>query len=84
MPYGYAKNLQEKQPNRKLRLERFDGGGSSVDTKSVKLEILHFKKFNKHFVFDKDEEGYFKKTQKKLHGRKSDSATCMRKHKKYN
>ena len=36
----------------------------SVDTKDVYLEILHFKKFYKHFVFDKDEEGYVKKTQK--------------------
>ncbi len=36
----------------------------SVDTKDVNLEILHFKQFYKHFVFDKDEEGYVKKTQK--------------------
>ena len=39
-------------------------GGYSVDTKDVNLEILHFKQFYKHFVFDKDEEGYVKKTQK--------------------
>ena len=38
--------------------------GHSVDTKDVNLEILHFKKFYKRFVFDKDEEGYVKKTQK--------------------
>ena len=30
----------------------------------INLEILHFKQFHKHFVFDKDEEGYVKKTQK--------------------
>ncbi|WP_151410325.1 hypothetical protein [Anaerococcus sp. Marseille-P9784] len=39
-------------------------GGYSVDTKDVNIEILHFKQFYKHFVFDKDEEGYVKKTQK--------------------
>ena len=39
-------------------------GDYSVDTKDVNLEILHFKQFYKHFVFDKDEEGYIKKTQK--------------------
>ena len=39
-------------------------GSYSVDTKDVNLEILHFKQFYKHFVFDKDEEGYVKKTQK--------------------
>lgn len=39
-------------------------GDYSVDTKDVNLEILHFKQFYKHFVFDKDEEGYVKKTQK--------------------
>ena len=39
-------------------------GSYSVDTKDVNLEILHFKQFFKHFVFDKDEEGYVKKTQK--------------------
>ena len=39
-------------------------GDSSVDTKDVNIEILHFKQFYKHFVFDKDEEGYVKKTQK--------------------
>ena len=59
-------------------------GSYSVDTKDVNLEILHFKQFYKHFVFEKDEEGYVKKTQKKLHGRKSSFATGMRKHKKYN
>ncbi|AYZ21912.1 hypothetical protein CYJ66_02510 [Gardnerella vaginalis] len=32
----------------------------SVDTKDVNLEILHFKQFYKHFVFEKDEEGYVK------------------------
>ena len=39
-------------------------GSYSVDTKDINLEILHFKQFYKHFVFDKDEEGYVKKTQK--------------------
>jgi len=39
-------------------------GDYSVDTKDVNLEILHFKQFYKHFVFEKDEEGYVKKTQK--------------------
>ena len=39
-------------------------GSNSVDTKDINLEILHFKQFYKHFVFDKDEEGYVKKTQK--------------------
>ena len=39
-------------------------GECSVDTKDINLEILHFKQFYKHFVFDKDEEGYVKKTQK--------------------
>lgn len=39
-------------------------GDYSVDTKDINLEILHFKQFYKHFVFDKDEEGYVKKTQK--------------------
>lgn len=39
-------------------------GGSSVDTKDLNLEILHFKQFYKHFVFEKDEERYVKKTQK--------------------
>ena len=39
-------------------------GSYSVDTKDVNLKILHFKQFYKHFVFDKDEEGYVKKTQK--------------------
>ena len=39
-------------------------GGYSVDTKDVNLEILHFKQFYKHFVFEKDEEGYVKKIQK--------------------
>ena len=39
-------------------------GDYSVDTKDVNLEILHFKQFYKHFVFDKDEEGDVKKTQK--------------------
>ena len=64
---------------------KYDGSGSySVDTKDVNLEILHFKQFYKHFVFGKDEEEYVKKTQKKLHGRKSSFATGMRKHKKYN
>jgi len=32
----------------------------SVDTKDVNLEILHFKQFYKHFIFEKDEEGYVK------------------------
>jgi len=40
------------------------GRDYSVDTKDVNIEILHFKQFYKHFVFDKDEEGYVKKTQK--------------------
>jgi hypothetical protein len=40
-------------------------GSYSVDTKYINLEILHFKQFYKHFVFDKDEEGYVKKTKKK-------------------
>ena len=40
------------------------GWDYSVDTKDVNIEILHFKQFYKHFVFDKDEEGYVKKTQK--------------------
>nr|WP_072514836.1 hypothetical protein [Ndongobacter massiliensis] len=35
-----------------------------VDTKDVNLEILHFKQFCKHFVFEKDEEGFVKKAQK--------------------
>ena len=35
-------------------------GSYSVDTKDINLEILYFKQF----VFDKDEEGYVKKTQK--------------------
>ncbi len=39
-------------------------GVHSVDTKSEIVKILHFKQFYKHFVFDKDEEGYVKKTQK--------------------
>ena len=39
-------------------------GSYSVDTKDVNLEILHFKQFYKYFVFEKDEEGYVKKTQK--------------------
>ena len=39
-------------------------GDCSIDTKDINLEILHFKQFYKHFVFDKDEEGYVKKTQK--------------------
>ena len=39
-------------------------GSYSVDTKDINLEILHFKQFYKHFVFEKDEEGYVKKTQK--------------------
>lgn len=39
-------------------------GDNSVDTKDINLEILHFKQFYKHFVFEKDEEGYVKKTQK--------------------
>ena len=38
--------------------------GCSVDTKDITIEILHFKQFYKHFVFEKDEEGYVKKTQK--------------------
>ncbi|MBS5360603.1 hypothetical protein [Finegoldia magna] len=38
--------------------------GCSVDTKDINIEILHFKQFYKHFVFEKDEEGYVKKTQK--------------------
>ena len=36
----------------------------SADTKDVNLEILHFKQFYNHFIFDKDEEVYVKKTQK--------------------
>ena len=36
----------------------------SVDTKSEIVKILHFKQFYKHYVFDKDEEGYVKKIQK--------------------
>ena len=39
-------------------------GGYCVDTKDVNLEILHFKQFYKHFVFDKGEEGYVKKDSK--------------------
>ena len=39
-------------------------GDYSVDSKDINLEILHFKQFYKHFVFEKDEEGYVKKTQK--------------------
>ena len=39
-------------------------GSYSIDTKDVNLEILHFKQFYRHFVFEKDEEGYVKKTQK--------------------
>lgn len=42
----------------------FSCGDYSVDTKDVNIKILHFKQFYKHFVFDKDEEGYVKKTQK--------------------
>lgn len=44
--------------------------------------VIDFNKSSK-FVFDKDEEGYVKRL-KKLHGRKSSSATGMRKHKKCN
>ena len=56
-------------PNYRRRLEYKFGQwwtswDYSVDTKDVNLEILHFKQFYKHFVFDKDEEGYVKKTQK--------------------
>ena len=36
----------------------------SIYTKEVNLEILHFKQFYKHFVFEKDEEVFVKKTQK--------------------
>lgn len=39
-------------------------GDSGVAGKDVNLEILYFKQFYKHFVFEKDEEGYVKKTQK--------------------
>ena len=39
-------------------------GDHCVDTKDINLEILHFKQFSKCFVFEKDEEGYVKKTQK--------------------
>lgn len=39
-------------------------GSYSVYTKDVNIEILHFKQFYKRFVFDKYEEGYFKKTKK--------------------
>ena len=59
-------------------------GDYSVDTKDVILEILHFKQFNKHFVFEKAEEAYVKKTQKKLNGCKSSFETSMMKQKKYN
>ena len=41
-------------------------GSDSVDTKDINLEILHFKQFYKHFVFEKDEEGYVKKTPKTI------------------
>lgn len=40
-------------------------GSYSVDTKDLNLENLHFKQFYKHFVFERDEAGYVKKTQKK-------------------
>ena len=55
--------------------------GCSVDTKDINIEILHFKQFNKHFVFEKAEEAYVKKTQKKLHGCKSSFETSMMKQK---
>ena len=45
-------------------MKRDERRSYSVDTKDVNLEILHFKQFYKHFVFEKDEEGYVKKTQK--------------------
>ncbi len=32
-------------------------GDGSVDTNDVNLDILYFKQFYKHFVFEKDEEG---------------------------
>ena len=40
------------------------GYNEKLILKDINLEILHFKQFYKHFVFDKDEEGYVKKTQK--------------------
>ena len=40
-------------------------GVHSVDTKSQRIRILHFKQFYKHFAFDKDEEGNLKKVLKK-------------------
>ena len=52
----------------------------SVDTKDINLEILHFMRFYKYCVFEKDEEGYVKKAQK-IHGCKSSSATGMRNYK---
>jgi hypothetical protein len=57
----------------------------SIDAKENYIEILRFKQLYKHFTFEKDSEGYVKKTPKKLHGRKSSFATGMRRHKeKYN
>ena len=47
----------------KNKLAIFDLDGTLFDTKDVNLEILYFKQFYKHFIFDKDEEGYVKKTQ---------------------
>lgn len=56
-------------------------GDYSVDTKDINFGILYFKQFYKHFVFDKDEEGYVKILEK-LHGCKSGFEAGMRKHKK--
>lgn len=57
---------QNSDEDKKLYSQGTDNtcGDYSVDTKDIKLEILHFKQFYKHFVFDKDEEGYVKKNQK--------------------
>ena len=47
-----------------MKVILFDLDGTLFDTKDVNLEILHFKQFYKHFVFDKGEEGYVKKDSK--------------------
>jgi len=61
---SHARISQEKRSNRKLWLAEIDCWSCSVNIKDVNLEILHFKQFYKHFVFEKDKEGYVKKTQK--------------------
>ena len=61
----HTKRLYPAKSTARRYVPRNDVCGSySVDTKDVNLEILHFKQFYKHFVFEKDEEGYVKKTQK--------------------